>query len=148
MVNTARGLHMMRSVGTRGRPTAVLTDDHAAVLATVCKILEEEFEIVASVMDGEHALEAVIRFRPDLIVLDIAMPGWDGFETALRIAEVSPTTRVLFLTVYEDVDYMDKARQLSAGCVIKRRMQSDLLPAAREALAGKLFFSELQGKLS
>lgn len=131
---------------TLARATAVLTDDHAGVLATVCTILEKEFEIAALTIDGERALEAVRRFLPDLIVLDITMPGWNGFETALRISEVSPMTRVLFLTAYEDIDYMDRARQMGASCVIKRRMQNDLLDAARDALAGKLFFSDLQKK--
>lgn len=127
----------------RARPTAVLTDDHPAVLAAVCHILQGEFEIVATATDGMQALEAVSLFHPELLVLDIAMPGWSGFETAQRALKTSSVTKVLFLTIYEDIDYMDKARDLGASYVFKRRMRNDLLPAALETLEGALFFSQL-----
>jgi two-component system response regulator NreC len=127
----------------RARPKAVLTDNHPAVLATVCHILQQEFEIVAKATDGMQALEAVDLFHPELLVLDIAMPGWNGFETAQRALQTSSITKVLFLTIYEDIDYMEKARELGASYVFKRRMRNDLLPAALETLAGELFFSDL-----
>jgi DNA-binding NarL/FixJ family response regulator len=127
----------------RAKPTAVLTDDHPAVLATASTILQKDFEIVATAGDGRQALEAVTSFKPELLVLDITMPGWDGFETARRVMEAWPTTKVLFLTAHENIAFMAAAREMGASCVIKQRMRNDLLPAAREALAGELFFSEL-----
>jgi DNA-binding NarL/FixJ family response regulator len=127
----------------RARPTAVLTDDHPAVLAAIGSILQKEFEIVAMASDGVRALDAVTLFHPDLLVLDITMSGWNGFETAKRIIEASLSTKILFLTIYEDIDYLEKARQMGASYVIKRRMQKELLAAALETLAGKLFFSDL-----
>jgi DNA-binding NarL/FixJ family response regulator len=105
-------------------------------------ILREEFEIVATTGDGRQAFEAVTSFKPELLVLDIAMPGWDGFETARRVMEAWPTTKVLFLTANENVAFRAAAREMGASCVIKRCMWKDLIPAAREALAGELFFSE------
>src|ERR1700742_2235696 len=107
---------MMRA----SKPTAILTDDHPPVLAVVRSILQQEFEIVATATDGMQAFEAVTSWRPELLVLDIAMPGWGGFETAQRVLQAFSTTKLLFLTAYEDVDYMEKARELGASYVIKR----------------------------
>lgn len=130
------------------RPRAILTDDHPAMLDTVSTLLQREFEIVATTSDGMRALDAVTSFKPELLVLDISMPGWDGFETARRVMEVSPETKVLFLTTHENTAYMDAAREMGAGCVIKGLMKRDLLPAARGAIAGELFYSEVNKKLS
>ncbi len=126
-----------------GKPAAVLVDDHPAVLTAVRSLLQDEFEIVTTAVDGRQALAAVSAFHPELIVLDMMMTGWNGFETAQRIIEVSPFTKVLFLTVVEDVDYMAKAREIGASYVIKRRIRCDLLTAALQLLAGNLFFSPL-----
>jgi two-component system, NarL family, nitrate/nitrite response regulator NarL len=123
----------------RARPTVVLTDDHPAVLAAAGGILEAEFDIVATAADGMHALEAVQLYKPELLVLDISMPGWSGFETAERALRCCAATKLLFLTLYEDCDYIDKARELGAGYVLKRRMRSDLLPAAIKSLEGSRF---------
>jgi DNA-binding NarL/FixJ family response regulator len=126
------------------RPTAVLTDDHPAMLATVSTLLRREFEIVAMTGDGMQALEAVATFKPKLLVLDITMPGWNGFETARRVMTVCSATKVLFLTAHEDIAYFDEARKMGASCVVKKHMRNDLLPAARGAVAGELFFSVLK----
>jgi DNA-binding NarL/FixJ family response regulator len=130
----------------RARPKAVLTDDHPAVLAAVGHILQQEFEIVATATDGIQALDAVTLFHPELLVLDIDMPGWSGFETAERALQRSSITKVLFLTIYEDIDYMERARELGASYVFKKRMGKDLLSAALETLAGEPFFSDLPRK--
>ena len=130
----------------QARPKAVLTDDHSAVLTAAGSILEPEFEIVALANDGRQALAAVTRFHPELLVLDIAMPGWNGFETAERILQSSSETRLLFLTVYEDSDYVARARELGASYVLKRRMRADLLTAARTTLEGSVFCSALPSR--
>lgn len=127
----------------QNKPTAVLVDDHPAVLAAVNSILWEQFEIVASVNDGRQALAAAAAFQPQIIVMDVMMAGWNGFETAAHVRHVAPSTRVLFLSVVEDTDYIAKAREMDAGYVIKRRIGTDLLAAALQTLSGKLFFSNL-----
>jgi DNA-binding NarL/FixJ family response regulator len=132
----------------RARPTAVLTDDHPAMLAAVGCILETQFEIVAVATDGMQALEAVEMHQPELLVLDIGMRGWSGFETAERARRTCATTKLLFLTIYEDADYIDRARELGASYVLKRRMRSDLLPAALQTLEGSPFIPVLPRKHS
>jgi DNA-binding NarL/FixJ family response regulator len=72
------------------------------------------------------------------------MPGKDGFETAREIKERARTTRIVFLTAIEDVDYACAARDMGSSYVVKRRMRTDLLTAAREAMGDNLFFSPIR----
>ena len=130
-------------MSARTRPTVVLADDHPAVLATAGYILHQEFQIVTAVADGVEALKAVTLFQPDLLVLDIALARCNGFETAQRAVQRCCNTKILFLTIYEDPDYWDKAREMGASYVFKRRMRSDLLLAALKTIEGELFFSDL-----
>jgi DNA-binding NarL/FixJ family response regulator len=127
----------------RHRATAVLIDDHPGALAAACEIMKDEFEILATGVDGDAALNALSVFSPDIVVLDIGMPGKDGFETAREVKERAPAARIVFLTAMEDVDYVRAAHDMGGSYVIKRRMHTDLLTAAREAMVGNLFFSPL-----
>jgi len=133
----------MEQIDLLRKPTAILVDDHPAVLDAACKIVQKDFEIVATAGNGQMALQAVIQHRPALLVLDITMPGWSGFETARRVMEASPATKILFLSVFEDIDYMAKAREMGASYVVKRRILNDLLIAAHQTLTGIPFFSGL-----
>jgi CheY-like chemotaxis protein len=94
------------------------------------------------VNDGKAALEAAARTNPDLIVLDVTMPGVDGFQVARELKRKRSSSRVAFLTGHEDDTYI--AEGLDAGAmayVVKRRMQSDLIPALNLARAGQFFIS-------
>jgi len=126
---------------SKPKATVVLIDDHPGALVTACDIMKGEFDILATAPGGDAALDAVSTLHPDLVILDIGMPGRNGFETARRLKESSRATRIVFLTVMEDADYAYAAREIGGSYVIKRRMHSDLLVAAREAMEGKLFFS-------
>jgi DNA-binding NarL/FixJ family response regulator len=126
------------------KPTIILIDDHPGALVVAGEILQEEFEIVASVGDSDTGLNALSTFNPDIVILDIGMPGKDGFETAREIKERARTTRIVFLTAIEDVDYACAARDMGSSYVVKRRMRTDLLTAAREAMGDNLFFSPIR----
>lgn len=124
------------------RPRIILADDHAAMLARVTTLVGSEFDVVATVGDGSLALEAAARLHPELLVLDIAMPGLDGIHTARELRRNGCTAKIVFLTVQEDEDYISAALEAGAhGYVLKSRMQSDLIPAIRQALAGQVFIS-------
>jgi DNA-binding NarL/FixJ family response regulator len=127
----------------KGKPTIILIDDHPGALVVAGEILQGEFEIVASVGDSDTGLNALSIFNPDIVILDIGMPGTDGFETAREIKERARTTRIVFLTAIEDVDYACAARDMGSSYVVKRRMRTDLLTAAREAMGDNLFFSPI-----
>ena len=126
------------------KPTIILIDDHPGALVVAGEILQDEFEIVASVGDSDMGLNALSTFNPDIVILDIGMPGKDGFETAREIKERARTTRIVFLTAIEDVDYACAARDMGSSYVVKRRMRTDLLTAAREAMGDNLFFSPIR----
>lgn len=121
------------------RPTAVLADDHPAILARINEILRKDYEILAAVGDAERLIDAVNTLRPNLVVLDIAMRGMSGLEAAQCLKRSGIHAGIVFLTVMEDADYARAARQLGASYVVKRRMHLDLPVAVRETLAGRLF---------
>lgn len=137
----------MRGINLR-RPTLVLADDHPRTLAATSQLMQKEYEVLATVSDGLSALDAIRRFAPDLAVLDIAMPGSDGFEVARRIRELAIPTSIIFLTISEDWDYALAATRLGASYVLKRRIYTDLISAMQETLAGRLFLSPISGPKS
>jgi len=133
----------MRHLKTNdGRPTLVLADDHAAVLERISRLLIPGYEILAAVGNGSMALDAVLRLNPDVAVLDIAMPGLDGLGAARELRNSTCRTRIVFLTLYDDNDYIKAALNNGAlGYVLKSCLTSDLIPAIENALAGHIFVS-------
>jgi DNA-binding NarL/FixJ family response regulator len=127
---------------SRRKPTVVLADDHGRVLSEATMLLRDEFEVVATVGDGAKAVQAVTELRPDVVVLDIGMPGTDGIQAALRLKALGVTPKLVFLTVQLDADTVEAACAMGACYVLKARMYSDLSTAIEEALAGRLFFSK------
>jgi DNA-binding NarL/FixJ family response regulator len=123
------------------RPTVILADDHTRILTVASMLLVGEFEIVAAVSDGATAVEAAAKLKPDVVILDIGMPGTGGIQAACQLKERGLTPRVIFLTVQDDADYVDAACAMGASYVLKPRMYSDLLTAIKEALEGRSFFS-------
>jgi DNA-binding NarL/FixJ family response regulator len=106
-------------------------------------MLEPEFEVLKTFASGQAIMAEVTRLEPDLIVLDITMPGLNGIETAQRLTAAGCKAKIVFLTVHNDQDYVRSALATGAlGYVIKARLASDLLPALREALAGRRFVSD------
>jgi CheY-like chemotaxis protein len=119
-----------------GRPRVLLADDHPAMLDRVSHQLNGEFEIVAMVLDGQAALDAIIVQKPDAVVLDISMPRVSGLEVAKRLSGMANPPVVVFLSVYEDPDFIAAAEGAGAsGYVIKRNVRSHLVPALKRALA-------------
>ncbi len=123
------------------KPTVVLADDHRPILTVASMLLGGEFEVVATVDDGVKALRAVAHLKPDVVVLDIGMPGTDGIQTAHLIKGLGLAPKLVFLTVQQDADCVEAATSMGASYVLKARMYSDLLTAVEESLAGRSFFS-------
>lgn len=122
-------------------PTVVVADDHPAVLARIRSILGDSFDVVASVNNGLEAVQAAITFEPDVMILDITMPGLDGIHAAREIKLLQPSSRVIFLSLHEDPDYLHAAHAVGASYVVKSRMHIDLCLAIKEELAGRTFVS-------
>jgi DNA-binding NarL/FixJ family response regulator len=120
----------------------VLADDHRAVLDTVRRTLADGFEVVAMAEDGNQAVAAVLKLDPDVLVTDISMPLLDGLQLAKRLQAAHCRTKIVFLTVHEDQDFVTAAFDAGAsGYVTKLRLTIDLVPAIREALLGHTFVS-------
>lgn len=124
-------------------PRVILVDDHPAMLRQVAELLDGQcFEVLAALRDGGQLEAAAAVIKPDLIVLDIALPGSSGIDLARRLADAGSSARIVFLTVHADADYAREAFAAGGlGYVVKPRLGSDLLPALRAAMEGQRFIS-------
>jgi DNA-binding NarL/FixJ family response regulator len=133
---------MVHTATQVNRSRLIVADDHQSVLDTVAAMLASEFDIVGTAHDGGALLEAVRRLDPDIVVLDISMPVFNGLEVARRLRTRGSRTKVVFLTVHDDEDFVHEALAAgAAGYVIKAGMAVDLAHAIHEALAGRTFVS-------
>jgi len=123
------------------RLRVLLADDHPKVLENAKKLLGPDYLVVGAVSNGMMALEAARELTPDLIVLDIEMPAMDGIRVAQEMRRIGLKSRIFFLTVHEDEDYIAAAHTFGDGYVLKSRMATDLRHAIREALCGRFFVS-------
>jgi DNA-binding NarL/FixJ family response regulator len=120
------------------RIRVLLADDNEAMLDRVAGLLATEFNVVGTVADGQQAFDAAMELKPDVLVLDISMPVMNGIETARRLKEAGSETRIVFLTVHDDPDFVREALEVGAlGYVIKQRIASDLVAAIKKAQAGR-----------
>jgi len=129
-------------MANENRPRVLLADDHPSVIEYVSNLLSRDFEVVGVVSDGLLVADAVKQTHPDLIVMDISMPGLDGIRTAQSLRRSKDTPKIVFLTVADDEEYISAAFAAGAlGYVLKVRLQSDLISALNEALLGRTFVS-------
>ena len=106
------------------------------------RLLQPEFEVVGKVRDGRALVEDAMLLKPDLIVTDVSMPVLNGIEAADLLRQSGCKSRIIFLTVHSDPDFVRRCLSTGAfGYVVKSRIASELLPAIREALEGSIFVS-------
>ena len=120
----------------------LLVDDHAILRDGLRALLSyyPDVEVVGEAEDGLQAIECVERLAPDVVVMDIAMPGMNGLEASRRIRQSHPETRILVLTQYDDKRYvLPFLRAGVSGYVLKRALGSDLIQAVRTAAKGEGF---------
>lgn len=128
--------------GTSAAPRIFLADDQEEMRRVVASMLKDEFQIVGSAEDGRGVLELLPTLHPDVLVLDIFMPGMNGIETALQLKESGSTTKMVFLTVHEDPDFLNAALSTGAQAyVLKAHLATDLVPALWNVLAGHTYVS-------
>jgi DNA-binding NarL/FixJ family response regulator len=129
--------------GAPAAPARVfLADDQEEILRTVAQVLEGKCEVVGTARDGVSALRAAPSLAPDVLVLDISMPVMNGIEVASRLRDEGSLIKIVFLTVHEDMDFVDVALSAGAyGYVIKSYLATDLVFAIRRALEGRIFVS-------
>ncbi len=124
------------------RTRVLLADDNPAILEHVTHLLEPEFEIVGAVLDGETALRANEQTKPDIFVLDISMGDVSGFEVARRVLQMGHQSRIVFLTVHEEAEFVRAAMAAGGSAyVVKSRLNPDMLDALHALLADRIFIS-------
>jgi len=120
----------------------ILADDHTILVEAFRKLLEPNYEIVATVSDGRALMEAAKQLKPDIIVADIGMPLMNGLEAGLRLKEQMPAVRLIFLTVNEDASLAVEAMHRGAsGYLLKSCAATELIRAIQLAVRGKTYVS-------
>lgn len=126
------------------RPRLLLADDHTLLLEGIRLMLEPEFELAGSVEDGQALLAAAEKLKPDVILLDISMPVLNGIDAARQLRKIVPSSKLIFLTMHGDADYVTEAFRVGAsGYLLKRSAASELVTAIREVLKGHHYVSPL-----
>jgi DNA-binding NarL/FixJ family response regulator len=133
-------------VSSTAEPTVrvVLADDHALVREGTAELLERAggIDVVGQAADGIQALELVAATHPDVLLLDLAMPGLDGLEVTRRALGISPATRVVALSAHEEQPYVLAMLQAGAtGYLSKSSRGREVVQAVRAAAAGETVFS-------
>ncbi len=134
-----------------GTTRVLITDDHAIVRAGLRMLLEDQddMEVVGEARNGEECVDQVSRLKPDVVLMDVAMPGMDGIAATRLIKETSPGVQVLGLTMHQDENYFfQMLRAGASGYVIKGADPEELFTAIRAVAGGEAYlYSSLTKKL-
>jgi DNA-binding NarL/FixJ family response regulator len=125
-------------------PRVLLADDHTLLLGAFEKLLSPECEIVGHVSDGRALIAAAETLKPDVIVLDIAMPLMNGLEAARHVKQRLRNVKLVFVTMHEDADLAAEAfRSGASAYLLKRSAASELMMAIREVMHGRSYVTPL-----
>jgi two-component system, NarL family, response regulator NreC len=122
--------------------SVLIVDDHAVVRSGLRLLLEQEKDIhvVGEAGNVDEALRELERLAPDIVLLDVVMPGMSGVEAVPRLREAAPESKILFLSMQDDPTYVRKAFAAGAmGYVLKEAVDADLVAAIREVAGGGLY---------
>jgi DNA-binding NarL/FixJ family response regulator len=126
------------------KPRLLLADDHTILLEGLKALLEPEFEVVATACDGRAVLVAAEKHQPDLILLDISMPGLNGIEAARRLNRSNPGTKMIILTMHADLSFVSAAFEAGvSGYVLKQSAGTELVTALHDVNSGRRYISSL-----
>ena len=122
------------------RARILLADDHPLTLEGIRAVLEPHHEIVGTVTDGRALLDAALRLKPELIVLDITMPLLNGIDAAVQIKKSLPGVKLLFITMHVNPAYLEAALNAGGtGYVLKSAAREELLDAIKIVLNGRIY---------
>ena len=127
------------------KTTIVLVDDHAVVRAGVRRLLEQEplFEVIGEAESGEKAYQILAELKPDVMVMDLSMPGMGGLESIRRILMRYEKAKILVLSMHEDLSFANQALKLGAkGYLTKNTLADDLVKSIETVIQGDVFLSD------
>jgi two-component system, NarL family, nitrate/nitrite response regulator NarL len=144
MSDNSLGINGPSSVGPPVRPKIriVVADDHPIFRDGLCRLLalEEDFEVVAQAQDGRQVLDVLQQYEPDILLLDLKMPGLDGLATLQRLQASKNRTRVIVLTASDDKNEFVQAMKLgTSGIVLKQTATELLIKSIRKVHAGEIW---------
>jgi DNA-binding NarL/FixJ family response regulator len=123
-------------------PRAILADDHTLVAEALCGLMALRFDVVATVADGHALISSATALKPDVIVVDVAMPLLNGLEACRQLKQKMPGVKFVFLTMNEDPELAVEAMKSGAsGYVLKKSAASELIQAMEFALRGKSYIT-------
>jgi DNA-binding NarL/FixJ family response regulator len=129
------------------RPRVLLADDHLMLLDALKELLEPKYEVVGSVTDGRALLEAAEKLRPDIIVVDIAMPQLNGMDAARELKQSTPSVKLIFMTMNEDPYLVGEAFRAGASAyLLKQAAGVELTQAVERVLKGGTYITPSAAK--
>jgi DNA-binding NarL/FixJ family response regulator len=122
------------------KPRVLLADDHILVSEAFKRLLEPEFEVVGTVADGRSLLQIAQVVKPDVAILDLGLPLLNGMDAGKRLKTLLPKTKIIVLTMNEDLDLAGVAlRDWASGYLLKKSAGGELVQAVRDVLRGKSY---------
>lgn len=129
---------------TMNRPRLLLADDHTMFSQGLQSLLEDEFDLVGAVGDGQALVEAAGRLNPDVIIVDISMPVMNGLDAVRQLQKQGVTAKVIFLTMHADDRLLAEAFKCGgSGYVLKQSAGEELIAGIRQVLAGNKYVTPL-----
>ena len=129
------------------KPSVLMADDHSLMLAGLRKLVEADYDVVGTVEDGRALVDAAQALRPDVILLDIAMPRLNGLDAARQLRTLVPDSKIIFLTMHASPTYATEAFQAGAsGYLLKHSAAEELGQAIKSVLQGRHYLTPLLTK--
>ena len=125
------------------RPRILIADDHTLVADLCRQLLETEFEVVGTVNNGRALVRAATELKPDVIVVDVAMPILNGLDAGQQVKETCPAVKLVFLTMNSDIELAAEAfRRGASGYLLKTCAASEMVTAVHDVLRGRSYMSK------
>lgn len=131
-------------IKAKGKISILLADDHAVMREGLRLLLdiEKDMHVIAEARSGRQAVELVKKLKPDIVLMDIAMPLLNGFEASRQMLKAVPSEKILILSAYSDDEYVQQMMEIGVkGYVIKQNSAEVLAKAIREVMKGNIFCS-------
>jgi DNA-binding NarL/FixJ family response regulator len=124
------------------KPQVIVADDHRLVAEGIVKILEKEYDVIATPTDGRAFIEAIEKIRPALALVDISLPLLNGLDACRHVKKSCPEVKLIILTMHAEPHFVNEAFRVGAeGYVLKTSLADELLFATKEVLRGCTYIS-------